>query len=287
MPRWFLQLSGGGWKGALQLPVIDHLLSLMGRLPDQVRGTSVGSINGVMVASQRVGELREIWNDIDDDSIVNGIKDFIRPTPLGKGGFFDFDPLRKQMSDRDIRIEGLKTRFGCGIWLPESNSHIVPTWTAKGPDGHGISLADGIVSSSAVCGIFEGAEILWKGGRFVGADGGHEHVCPPAPPGVVEGDIVDAIFCYPIESGIMTRSPKQVDGRIERLLWAADKAQHAPTRGDFATLQMMARIGIKVRVWAPREGTGGMLDASKQDIQRRFEIGERMRKSGPVWGNVS
>ena len=284
-PQWFLLLSGGAWKGAVQLPLIDHLLAQMG-LPDEIRGTSVGSINGAVTACGRHKELWKLWGAIDDPHPMNGIKDFLKVTPFDKDGFWTMEPLRDLLKRYTITPAGLKTRFGCGIWLPENDEHVVPTWTAAGPDGHDITLADGILASSAICGMFAGVKVRWKDKLHIGGDGGHEHVLPPSPSSVKAGDIIDAVFCHPVEPGIISRPRRSVDGRIERLLLAADKATHAPARGDLETLKALAASGVKVRAWAPREDVGGMLDAGKEDITRRFEIGERMVRSGPVWTNM-
>jgi hypothetical protein len=264
-----LLLSGGAFKGALQVPVIEKL----GVDYDEIRGTSVGAINGVMAASGRLAELRAIWESVD------GTDRFLEPTPFAKWGFWNLEPLRDLMGSHQIKASNLHTRFGVGIVLPDRDEHVVPAWTSLGPEGHEIGLQDGVLASAAIAGLFAGVDVDWGGRRVLAADGGHEHVLPPAPDGATH---VDAVFCYPVEPGILTRRPKQVDGRIERFVWAVDKALHVPTRGDFETLKALALSGVRVRVFAPREDPGGMLDAKAETIKRRLDIGARMAEA-PIW----
>jgi predicted acylesterase/phospholipase RssA len=278
-----LLLSGGAFKGAVQIASIRALLNEMGRLPDEIRGTSVGAVNGVMVAQNRIDELVEIWTALDDPNPINGVRGFLRATPLAKDGFWSLDPLREQLVEREVKTQKLRTRFGAGIWLPESDLHVVPTWTSQGPDNHRVELEDGVLASAAICGMFAGIPVTWNAARSIAGDGGHEHVCPPVPSWVKPGDRVDAIFCHPLEPGVIMHTAKQVDGRIERLLLAADKGTHAPARGDFETLKALAASGVDVRVRAPRQDPGPMLDASRATIARRLHvIGEEMARE-PIW----
>lgn len=280
--RRVLLLSGGAFKGAVQLAPIRRLLDEYGGLPDEIRGTSVGSINGVMAAQDRLDELTAIWDALDDPHALNGVKGFLKATPLDKDGFWSLDPMEDMLTEKGVIPSRLKTVFGCGIWLPETDAHTVLTWDATGPLRHGVPLRKGVKASAAIAGLFAGVPLEWKGKQFIAADGGHEHVLPPAPAWVQPGDCVDAVFCHPVEPGIITHPRKEVDGRIERLILAADKGTHAASRGDFETLKALAKSGVKIRVYAPREDPGGMLDASKETIAFRKKLGERMA-AAPIW----
>jgi hypothetical protein len=287
MPAHVLLLSGGSVKGAVQVRSIERILALIRErtgdiyaLPDAIVGTSVGASNGAVVALGLVDELDPLWRKMDDANPWDGIKGVVHATPFAKGGFWTLNhpnALTGQMQHFGLSPFKLRTRFGCGIWLPERDEHVVPEWDHTGPLGHRISVNDGIVASSAMMGLFDGVTLLWDGEESVAADGGHEHVLPPVPSWVQPGDYVYAVFCYPVEPGIIRRPVEKTDGRIERFLIAADKGMHAASRGDFEALKLYAKAGVHVWVTAPREDPGGMLDASHLTIVHRLDvIGHRM-----------
>ncbi len=58
-----LVLSGGAFRGAAQLPVIERLMQQ--HEYNYIYGVSVGAINGAMVAQEKVLELRRMWENID------------------------------------------------------------------------------------------------------------------------------------------------------------------------------------------------------------------------------
>ena len=86
-----LVLQGGGALGAYQAGVFEAL-SNAGIEPDWVIGTSIGAINGALiagnVASQRVPKLREFWQRLGNASaggnwatLLLGVPTFFRPRP--------------------------------------------------------------------------------------------------------------------------------------------------------------------------------------------------------------
>lgn len=267
-----LLLSGGAFKGAVQLRSIRRVLAEVG-MPDEIRGTSVGAVNGAMVASGRIDELESIWRDLDDPHPLDGVRGFLRATPLSKGGFWSLDPLGDMIDARRVTWDRLLCRFGVGVWLPETDRHVVVRWSKDGPIGaqHRWTLRDGVTASAAIAGLFAGIPVIYAGRHHFAADGGHEHVLPPPPAELGAGDLVDAIACHPVTPGVIVREGSEVDGRIERLVWAADKATHAPLRGDVANLRTLARVGVHVRVWAPSRDPRGMLDASRETIAYRLD----------------
>ena len=76
MKKFALVLSGGGFKGAFQIGALRHLKqnwSLIGSSPpnasgdmkfDIVAGVSVGSLNGVLTASNEFDELEKLWFEL-------------------------------------------------------------------------------------------------------------------------------------------------------------------------------------------------------------------------------
>lgn len=107
MKKIALALSGGGFKGAFQLGALQHLQEAWTKLQtgtpplkfDVVTGVSVGSLNGLLVASQKFPQLVKLWNDV----ATNGVEeiytsDFI-DTKAGGDTVklkFDFEKLRQR-----------------------------------------------------------------------------------------------------------------------------------------------------------------------------------------------
>lgn len=66
-------LSGGGTKGAYEVGVIKAILSL-GIKPNIITGTSIGALNGCLIAQQDYDQLFNLWNNIKMEHIIsNGI----------------------------------------------------------------------------------------------------------------------------------------------------------------------------------------------------------------------
>jgi hypothetical protein len=257
-------------------------------LPDSLVGTSVGASNLALVAMGMEDELIPTWRGIDDPNPWNGIRGVAHPTPLGSdgGGFFTLDhpkALAGQMDRFGLTHEKLKTRFGCGIWLPERDLHIVPEWDHSGPIGHKLPIRMGPLASSAIMVVFAGVEIEWEGVASCAADGGHQHVKPPVPAWVEAGDFVWDLYCYPVEPGIAKHAYDKTNGRFERLLIAADKATHAPIIGDYRASRLLADQGVHVACFAPRRDPGGMLDAAGATILWRLDVLGKETAENPVF----
>lgn len=69
-----LVLAGGGSKGAYQVGAIKALKKL-GYNFDIVTGTSIGALNGCMVAQGDYEELYKLWDNIKLNDVVSGIKE--------------------------------------------------------------------------------------------------------------------------------------------------------------------------------------------------------------------
>src|SRR5437667_8625566 len=91
-----LVLQGGGALGAYQVGVYEALCAA-GIEPDWVIGTSIGAINGALIAGNasenRLARLREFWKRVEQDlpfgnfsTFLRGIPAFFAPRPLLWGG---------------------------------------------------------------------------------------------------------------------------------------------------------------------------------------------------------
>jgi len=121
-----LVLQGGGALGAYQAGVFETL-SNAGIEPDWVIGTSIGAINGALIAgntpSLRVPRLREFWQGLGNASaggnwatLLQGVPTFFRPRAtawagplahigLDEASYYSMDPLKKSLEsliDKEI-----------------------------------------------------------------------------------------------------------------------------------------------------------------------------------------
>jgi hypothetical protein len=276
-------LSGGGFKGAVQVPVLRALLARDG-LPDFVIGVSVGSINGAMVAQRAIDALYDYWLAIDDPHPIDGIRGFLSPAVQRWKGLLSLRPMRER-AERDVAVSRLQTRFAVGTVVRETGRYIQPTW---GPGVHpaaagGLGLHDGIEGSSAIAGVMEPVAATYQGAPVLLSDGGHRHVIPMLPDvDDLHGVEIDAIGCVPLEAEPHPRA--KCDGLLEACVWAAESAMRAAFLGDVERLKGYARGGAKVRLYLPYRSTGGMLDADADTIQGRLEMGAWMAAKPMVLG---
>jgi len=107
MKKIALALSGGGFKGAFQVGALQYLQENWSKLQtgtpplkfDVVTGVSVGSLNGLLVASQKFPQLVEFWNNVAKNGVEEiYTSDFI-DTKAGADAVkfkFDFEKLRQR-----------------------------------------------------------------------------------------------------------------------------------------------------------------------------------------------
>ncbi len=77
MKKFALVLSGGGFKGAFQVGALKYLKENWGKInPDSnemkfdiITGVSVGSLNGLLVASNKFNNLEELWTNVADNGV--------------------------------------------------------------------------------------------------------------------------------------------------------------------------------------------------------------------------
>jgi NTE family protein len=120
MKKLALVLSGGGFKGAFQVGALQYLRENWQRIaPDRpplsfdvVAGVSVGSLNGLLVAQDRFGELEKLWADVARNGVSEiYTSDFIDTT----AGADTPNPKLKI----NLSWEGIRERF------PETTRNIL------------------------------------------------------------------------------------------------------------------------------------------------------------------
>jgi NTE family protein len=158
-------LGGGGHLGAYEVGMLRALLEA-GITPDAVLGTSVGAINGAVLAADptmaSVARLEELWagmaqSGIFEDSIVS-----VLSTAMRSGThLYTNDSLRRALeADLPVKmIEDLAIPFQC---VAASIERAAERWFSSGP------IADAVLASSAVPGLLP--PVLVDGEHYL--DGG-------------------------------------------------------------------------------------------------------------------
>ncbi|MBA3369932.1 MAG: patatin-like phospholipase family protein [Thermoleophilaceae bacterium] len=189
-------LGGGGHLGAHEVGMLAALLE-HGIAPSLIVGTSVGAINGAVIATQpsvaTAGRLAGVWSRFEQEGVFTGsIVRRLATLARTRTHLHGDDALRGLL--RDVlpeRIEDLAVPFQCvAASIERASEH----WFEQGP------LVDAVMASAAVPGILPAVEI------------GGEHF--------FDGGIVNSIpVSRAVELGARTLYVLHV-GRLDRALEA-------------------------------------------------------------------
>ena len=231
-------LGGGGVLGAVQVGMLRALLEA-GVRPDLVVGTSVGAINGAVLAACPAAEVADrldgLWRSPDAAEIfAAGTVARLRELVRTRTAVHSAAPLRRalvaQLGDR--RIEHLPVPFQCcAARIEDAAEH----WFDRGP------IVDAVLASAAVPGLLPAVRV-----------GGHDYL---------DGGLVNSIpLGRAVELGATRVFVLQV-GRIEQSLAAprnpwevAVVAFEIARRHRFARDLTMAPDDIEVHVLPAGEG---------------------------------
>ncbi len=170
-PRTAFVLGGGGMLGATQAGMLHALLE-RDIVPDLILGTSVGALNGAMLAADpslaSVEQLTRLWTDLAASEVFSG-------SVLGRARTLvtQRTHLHSSAGLRDLaethlavsNIEDLPVRFQCvAASVEKATAH----WFTYG------SVTDAVLASCAVPGLLPPVEI--DGEHFM--DGGLVHSIP-------------------------------------------------------------------------------------------------------------
>ncbi|WP_210503253.1 patatin-like phospholipase family protein [Nocardioides xinjiangensis] len=159
-------LGGGGVLGAVEVGMLRALLQ-RGIGPDLVLGTSVGALNGAMVARQPdvgvVERLTSLWAATAESREVYGDRPLrtVRRVVSTGTHIYSATPLRRRLEEElgDARFEDLPVHLEvCAASIERAAEH----WFTSGP------LVPAILASAAVPGLLPPAEV--DGEHFL--DGG-------------------------------------------------------------------------------------------------------------------
>ncbi|MDF1604474.1 patatin-like phospholipase family protein [Nocardioides sp. YIM 152315] len=151
-------LGGGGVLGAVEVGMLRALFE-RGIVPDLVLGTSIGALNGAMVARQPdatvIDKLTELWRgagapggEVYGDSPLRTVR---RAVSTGTH-LWSAKPLRQALDDEldDLTFEDLPVRFQvCAASIERAAEH----WFDSG------RVVDAVVASAAVPGLLPPAKV--------------------------------------------------------------------------------------------------------------------------------
>ncbi|MGH8866736.1 MAG: patatin-like phospholipase family protein [Actinomycetes bacterium] len=155
-PRTAFVLGGGGMLGANEVGMLRALFEA-GHRPDLVVGTSVGALNGAVVAADptmhAVQRLAALWERLSGNEVFSGSGlARLRLMARTRTHLHDIAPLRALLEAElgPCAIEDLPVPFQCCAACIERAAE---TWFSRGP------LAPAVSASCAVPGLFPAVEI--------------------------------------------------------------------------------------------------------------------------------
>ena len=150
-------LGGGGVLGAVEVGMLRALFE-RGVTPDLVLGTSVGALNGAMVARQPdlgvVERLTDLWRGASAATAGYGDKPLrtVRRAVSSGTHIYSAEPLKQRLVDEfgDLTFEELPVRFQvCAASIERAAEH----WFDSG------RVVDAVVASAAVPGLLPPAKV--------------------------------------------------------------------------------------------------------------------------------
>ena len=150
-------LGGGGVLGAVEVGMLQALFE-KGITPDLVLGTSVGALNGAMVARDPsaavVDRLAELWQQVASGREVYGDRPLrtVRRAMSSGTHIYSSAPMRRRLEDEfgETTFEDLPVQFQvCAASIERAAEH----WFSSGP------LVPAIVASAAVPGLLPPAKV--------------------------------------------------------------------------------------------------------------------------------
>jgi len=150
-------LGGGGVLGAVEVGMLQALFE-RGIVPDLVLGTSVGALNGALVARDPtpavIEHLIALWRGAGESREVYPVKPLrtVRRAVSSGTHVFSAQPLRDRLYDElgDVTFEELPVQFQvCAASIERAAEH----WFSSGP------VVPAVVASAAVPGLLPPAKV--------------------------------------------------------------------------------------------------------------------------------
>ncbi len=271
-------LGGGGHLGAHEVGMLAALLE-RGVAPSLIVGTSVGAINGAVIAAQptlaTAGRLAEVWSRLEQEGVFKGsllrrMATLVRTRTHLHGD----EALRALLIDvLPTRIEDLAVPFQCvAASIERASEH----WFERGP------LVDAVMASAAVPGILPAVEV--DGEHFL--DGGIVNSIPVGRAVALGADTIFVLHVgrldrplepprWPWEVGLVAfeiARRHRFIGDLARL--PDDVAVHVlptgqsdpPRYNDLSQLRYRDSSQIAARIARARQATGNYLDGANRSV---------------------
>jgi NTE family protein len=205
-PRTAFVLGGGGVLGAAEVGMLIALMDT-GITPDLVVGTSIGALNGALLAADPtpagVRRLATVWeNAVRDGPLGRSLRSRISAIAMHRARASSHpEPLQRLLSENlpVTRIEDLSVEFAC---VAASIERAAEHWFVAGP------IVPAVLASAALPGVFPPVRI------------GDEHF--------IDGGIVNSIPLDRARKMGAERAFVLQVGRIEQPLSAPQKPWEVP-----------------------------------------------------------
>lgn len=229
-------LSGGGGKGGFQAGALYELYK-EGIKPQVVSGISVGSLNGIMVATDQYEKMKDIWHTVVDEDIrkkgnyfMYGIKFLLHKIGIRKSpyGIWSNEPLKKIIIDNIIGKTTVCDFYTGVVDLVKDefiNIHIPKGFTFD--EDNVEYYANMVLASAAIPVVFP--PVIYEDKVLV--DGGVHHMHPFRPLSKVIDKDIDHIIAITMErehpSTTSTRTVKDDAGVLKAVIGnLLDKASY-------------------------------------------------------------
>ena len=262
-------LSGGNLRGGLQVGALQALLADPARKPQMIVGSSIGAINGALVAadptSLGVERLAHIWRNVKRSDIYPGTRVALARRVLrGKDSLYTDKPLRticqRAFPPGVISFGDLKIPLY--VTVATLNSH---TWYYWGDDRR-TRLIDAIVASASLPGVFPPI----AQGDYQYVDGGLVANLP-LQVAIEKG----ATEIYALDVSFTTQQLPRVKGVPGILGRTVQVMLHQQTRDELErviglpsiTLHHIQLNGFKALKWGDFSQTSAMIDYGRRQTE--------------------
>jgi len=268
-------LPGGGAKGAVQLGMLDEYIKVYGA-PQAVIGTSVGALNGALVASEQYVELHRIWNSIKSPDDVYKLRGMSRLFAIAglyrKSSIFTMKPLEKlitkELDMNKLRMSHIQY-FACAWNATTNQSEIFSK-------DHG-SIMQGILASASIPIVFPEVKM----GNDYYFDGGVTDAVPlkwafSPRIGFVPHRVV---ILMPGKIKSSTREEKPMKNVFQIAPRVIDGLTEEGKKNDIALMLARNKLSgfrsVEVMISEPVRSHMGTLDFYPKQIREGIEIGRQ------------
>lgn len=301
---YFLVLSGGAFRGALQFWVIAHLLATYWFR--HISGVSVGSVNGICAAMLKLDVLHDFWMDIENKRgflrtrwlYLVGMVTLVVPILNQLGimrivhGIYSMLPLLDKLEEH-VKLHDIQIPFACGVVAAQGGEELYYNIDSREVLDNEF-LAKSIQASSCMYPFMQPPLVNLPGTKSnraeISIDGGYWNIFAipwdEIEHAKKEGKkvVIHAVGCTPLErvKRVCKRDFFSFFGFFW-LIWRVIEIMEAAVYdGDILQLRYAAGRGGEVHLWVPDVEPGDSFDASKDEIMRRWEASKKTVERGPI-----